>query len=126
MMPGGGHPGFLASFGYAFEGLKAACKLERNIKVMFFLAAVAVLAGLLLQISALEWALIVLCIGAVLCAELINSAIEAVVDLVSPDHHPMAKLAKDYACAGVYVMSLCAALAGIFIYVRALMRLIMG
>ncbi|MEE8715768.1 MAG: diacylglycerol kinase family protein [Coriobacteriales bacterium] len=126
MMPGGRHPGFIESFGYAFQGIRAAFKRERNIKVMLAIGVLAVVLGVVLRVDAVGWAVIVVCIGAVLCAELLNSGIEAVVDLVSPQYHPLAKLAKDYACAGVYLLCMCSAVAGCIIYIRAIVALLAG
>ena len=126
MMPSGGHPGFIESFGYALQGIAAAWRRERNIKVMTGMGVLAVALGIALRVDAVGWAVIVVCIGMVLCAELLNSGIEAVVDLASPDIHPLAKLAKDYACAGVYLLSVAAAIAGCIIYGRALVALIAG
>lgn len=126
MMPDGRHPGFLESFGYALDGLRAVVRRERNIKVMLGLAALAVVLGIALRVDALSWAVIVVCIAMVLGGELLNSAVEAVVDLASPQVHPLAKLAKDYACAGVYVLSVASAVAGCIIYVRALVALVAG
>lgn len=118
-MPGGRHPGFLESFGYALAGIRAVVVRERNIKVMLGVAALAVALGLLLRIDALSWVAVVCMIGMVLAGEMLNTAVEAVVDLASPDVHPLAKLAKDAAAGAMLLLSCAAAVGGLIVYARA-------
>ena len=117
------HPTFLRSFGYAFEGFRTAVTTERNIKVQLFVGVLAVIAGIVLKIDALSWVLIVLCIGLVLFAELVNTSIEAIVDLATQELHPLAKRAKDIAAASVFTLSITAAIVGIIVFARALVLL---
>lgn len=119
MMPTGGHPKFLESFGYALEGIGAAIRDERNFKVMLGAGVFAVVAGFLLRLDALSWVAVVFAIGLVLGAELLNTALEAVVDLASPDIHPLAKKAKDLAAGAVLLISAAAGTVGVIVYVRA-------
>ena len=126
MMPDGGHPGFFESFGYALQGIGAAIRRERNFKVMLAMGAAAVVAGFALRLDAMSWVAVVLMIGLVLCAELLNTAIESVVDLASPDIHPLAKYAKDLAADAVLALSACVGVAGLVIYVRAALLLFGG
>ena len=122
MIPGSekDHPSFIRSFGYAIEGFVTAVRTERNIKVMLALGIAAVIAGIVLKIDLLSWCLVALCIGMVLFAELINTAVEAVVDLVTTEFHPLAKRAKDIAAASVYTLSITAAIVGLIVFARAL------
>ncbi|MBM6906862.1 diacylglycerol kinase family protein [Collinsella intestinalis] len=122
MIPGSerDHPTFIRSFRYALEGFITAVTTERNINVQLCVGAAAVVAGLVIGIDAISWALIVLCIGIVLFAELVNTALEAVVDLATQELHPLAKRAKDIAAASVFVLSLTAAVVGILVFARAL------
>lgn len=124
MMPNGKHPSFVKSFGYAVEGIAEAFKGERNFKVMLALGTLAVVAGFVLRIDALSWVAVLLMTGLVLFAELINTALESVVDLASPDFHPLAKRAKDLAAGAVLVLSVFVGLAGLVIYVRAALVLL--
>ena len=126
MMPGTGrnHPSFKRSFLFALQGLRTALATERNIRMMLGGLAFAVTMAAVLRVDAIGWAVIIVCCGTVLSTELINTAIETVVDLVSPEFHPMAGRAKDIAAAASWVISLTAALAGIVIYVRALIALL--
>ena len=123
MIPGSksDHPSFRKSFGFALQGFRFAVRTERNIKVMLCGGAFAVVMGFLLQISAVDWAVVLLCCGTVLCAELLNTAIETVVDLVSPEFHPLAGHAKDIAAAAVWVLSFLVGIAGVVIYGHALL-----
>ena len=122
MIPGSDkdHPSFIRSFGYAIEGFVTAVRTERNIKVMIVIGLGAIIAGIVLKIDLLSWCLVALCIGMVLFAELINTAVEAVVDLATSELHPLAKRAKDIAAASVYTLSITAAVVGLIVLARAL------
>jgi len=122
MIPGSkeNHPSFRKSFGFAFQGFRFAVLSERNIKVMLAGFALAVVLGLVAGLDAVRWAIVLLCCGVVLCAELLNTAIETVVDLVSPEYHPLAGRAKDIAAAAVWVLCVFVALAGVLTISSAL------
>lgn len=109
-----------AAFGYAFTGLWTAWRGERNLRIHAATGLVVVLAGALLRLRPLAWGLLVFAIGLVLVTELLNSALEAVVDLVSPHDHPLAKRAKDVAAGAVLVAALAAATIGVLVAVSAL------
>lgn len=111
-----------ASFGYAFAGLAAGWRTQPNFRIHLGLAAGVVVAGGLARLSAAGWAIVALAIGLVLAAELFNTALEAVVDLVSPEDHPLAKRAKDVAAGAVLVAALAAAAAGAAVLAGALGR----
>ncbi|HEY4442440.1 MAG TPA: diacylglycerol kinase family protein [Candidatus Elarobacter sp.] len=114
--------GLVASFGYAFEGCRSAWISQRNFRIHVVLTAAALAGGALLRLPAAAWAVLVLAIGLVLVAELLNTAIEAAVDLASPAEHPLAKRAKDIAAAAVVVAAASALLAGACIVVWAVRR----
>ena len=120
MIPGSNrdHPTFLRSFGYAMEGFRTAFATERNIKVQLCVGIVTVVAGFALRIDALSW--VVLCIGLVLFAELVNTSIEAIVDLATQELHPLAKRAKDIAAASVFTLSIMAVIVGVIVFARAI------
>ncbi len=106
------------SINYAIEGILYAARSQRHMR-NHFLAALAILALVLfLEISGIELVLLVLAISLVLCAELMNTAIELCVDLVSPDHHPLAKAAKDVAAGAVLTAAIGAAVMGYLILSR--------
>jgi diacylglycerol kinase len=114
----------LTSFKYAFSGLKSLLLFEHNSRIHLIAAILAAILGIVLKISATEWSLVVLVIGFVFAAELFNSAIEKLADVVSPEHNEMIKRIKDYCAASVLVSSIAALLIGVIIFVPKILRLI--
>ena len=114
------HPTFKRSFLFAVQGFRTAVSLERNVKIMLVGGLFAITVGILLRLDPLSWAIILLCCGMVISAELVNTAIESVVDLVSPEFHPLAGRAKDIAAASVWVLSIVVAIVGIIVYANAI------
>ena len=110
----------IAAFAYAFDGLSTAWRTEPNLRIHAVIAAAVVVAGVLLRLPPLAWAILVLTLALVIAAELLNSAVESVVDLLSPDEHPQAKRAKDIAAAAVLIASVAAVAVGICLAVWAL------
>ncbi|MBO7675376.1 MAG: diacylglycerol kinase family protein [Atopobiaceae bacterium] len=123
MIPGqeNNHPTFLRSFLFAIQGFRMALKTERNIKVMLLGSVFAVSMGFLLQIDLLSWAIILLCCGVVIAAELLNTAVETIVDLVSPEYHPLAGRAKDISAGAVWALCVIVALVGVIVFANALL-----
>jgi len=107
----------IRSFGYAFKGIKAVFGKEANMNIHLIMAGLVVICGFLFSISATEWMLCVLCFGLVISLEMINSAIENLVDLVSPEKNKLAGRAKDIAAGAVLVAAICAAIVGLIIFV---------
>ena len=107
----------LQAFKCAFEGIFATAK-ERNFKIELCFMTLAIVLGLVFSISFLEWLCVIICFGLVLGGEVINSAIESVVDLASPEYHELAKKAKDCAAGGVllFFLSLHLLLAALFLF----------
>ena len=103
------------SFRYAFHGWAHVLKTQRNAWIHSLVATLVILMGLWLGITPQDWAVLVLTIAMVFTAEFINTAIEAVVDLASPTHHPLAKVGKDVGAAAVLVAALAAILVGLLI-----------
>lgn len=114
---------FIKSFGYSIDGLKYAYKYEQSMTIHFFMVAVVLVAGFLLKISLFEWLICFMLMGLVMATELINTSIEAVVDLTCPKIHPLAKIAKDTASAAVFVFSVVAAISGLIIFVPKIIAL---
>lgn len=108
------------SFGYAFEGIFTGIRGERNMKIHCFAAMCVIVAGVLFHISVTEWCICLVLFGLILSLELVNTAIEAVVDLVTEDKKPLAKLAKDTAAGAVLIAAVMAAMAGLLIFVPKL------
>ena len=114
------------SFKAAFEGIKANYVKEQNIKIHTVIAILVLIFGFILEISYAEWLVCLVLIGFVLMAEFFNTAIEYVVDLASPNIHPLAKAAKDTASAGVLMMAILSAIIGCVIFVPKLIGFIGG
>lgn len=111
----------LRSFGFAWQGIKSCIGKEQNLSFHLLASAVVVVAGFLLGITRVEWLIIILCIGVVIAAELFNTAIERLVDLVSPERHPIAGQVKDIAAGAVLVCAAAAAIIGLIIFVPYLL-----
>ncbi|HEY4388950.1 MAG TPA: diacylglycerol kinase family protein [Ktedonobacteraceae bacterium] len=107
---------FIASFKYAFRGIWYALRTQRNARVHVAIALLAILVGLLLHISTLEFALLVVMMSVVFIAEMFNTAIELCVDLASPGYHPLAKFAKDVAAGAVLLSALLAVVVGLLVF----------
>ncbi|GIX03721.1 MAG: diacylglycerol kinase [Planctomycetaceae bacterium] len=112
-------PGFWMSLQHACRGLKAAVVGEKNIRIHLMAALLAMSTGVVMRLNTWEWALLVGTIAAVLTTELLNTALEQIVDLISPGYHPQAGLIKDVAAGAVLVMSLGAAILGSLILLSA-------
>lgn len=122
MIPGSNndHPSFRKSLLFAIQGFRTAVRTERNIKVMIGGGIGAIVAGFVVGLDPLSWAIVLVCCGVVISAELLNTAVETVVDLVSPEFHPLAGRAKDIAAAAVWVLSVLVALVGIIVFANAI------
>lgn len=107
---------FVKSFGYAGVGLVVALKEQQNLRIHFVAIILVILAGLYLRLSTTEWSIIALTTGFVVVAELFNTALEYVVDLASPDKHPLAKKAKDVSAAAVLTSALVATVVAFSIF----------
>ncbi|MFN2144340.1 MAG: diacylglycerol kinase family protein [Anaerolineales bacterium] len=105
----------IRSFRYAFEGWWYVLNTQQNAWIHALASVAVVLVSAWLQVSRLEWALIILAIGMVWIAEFINTAIESVVDLVTGDHHPLAKASKDVGAAAVLISALTAIVIGLIV-----------
>ncbi|HEU0293365.1 MAG TPA: diacylglycerol kinase family protein [Anaerolineales bacterium] len=105
----------VAAFGHAFRGWVFVLKTQHNAWIHSVVATFVIALGLWLNLPPRDWAVLVLAIAMVFTAEFINTAIEAVVDLASPVHHPLAKTGKDVGAAAVLVAALAALLVGLLI-----------
>ena len=114
------------SFKYAGQGVYEAFLGEQNLKIHAIIGILVVIFGFILRISYFEWLICLVLIGLVIMAEFFNTAIEYVVDLASPEIHPLAKMAKDTASAGVLMMAIISAIIGLMIFVPKLVHFIGG
>jgi diacylglycerol kinase len=106
---------FIAGFGYAFTGLWYALRTQRNARVHLLAAILVTSAGVLLHVSALEFAMLYIAIAGVFIAEMFNTVFEICVDLAKPEYHPLARIAKDVAAGAVLLSALLAVVIGVFV-----------
>lgn len=114
----------LAAFRYAFAGLAYVLRSQRNAWIHAIASFLAILLSFLLHLSTQSWALIIFAIGLVWMAEFLNTALEAVVDLASPDLHPLARVGKDVGAAAVLIAALTAVVIGLLIFGPPLLELL--
>jgi diacylglycerol kinase len=122
-----GKPGLhdrLLSFKYAFQGLLQVFSNEVNFRIHMAVAILVVGLGALLGINKTEWLVIIFCIGWVAALEIMNTAVERLVDLVSPQYSDKAKQIKNMTAAGVLVAAIVAALAGVMVFLPYLLSFI--
>lgn len=105
------------SFGYAFKGIDDVVSNEPNMKIHVSVAIVVVIMAFLLKISMIEWIILVLLIGLVLAAEVINTTIENLVDMYTKDYNERAKVVKDTAAGTVLILAITSAIIGLMIFV---------
>ena len=115
-----------ASFRYALAGWLYMLRYQKNTRIQAVATLVVILAGLWLGVTPGEWAVLVLAITMVWMAEFINAAIEAAVNLASPDLHPMAKVGKDVAAAAVLLGAVSSVLIGLLIFGPRVLALLQG
>ncbi len=107
---------FLKSFVYAGEGIIDGFIEGRNMKSHVLSAILVLIAGWLTGLSQMEWMLIIILIAGMMALELMNTAVEYVVDLVTTDVHPLAKKAKDVAAGSVLIFAIASAIVGCMIF----------
>lgn len=113
----------LYNFKYCFDGIFYALTNEQSMISHFLIAFVTIVLGFLVKLSKWEWFLVIILIALVIAVEFINTSIEAVVDMVMPDIHPLAKIAKDTASAAVLVVAIAALIIGLIIYIPKVIAL---
>lgn len=110
----------LESIGYGLAGIWYVLRTQRNAWIHSIATLAAISLGFWLSISKTEWAMLVIAISIVWLAELMNTALEALMDLVSPENHPLAKVAKDVAAGAVLLTSISALIIGFLIFLSPL------
>ncbi len=115
----------ISAFKNAWWGIVQASK-ERNFRIEMGFGVAAVILGVAFSIDLTQWAVIALCIGVVLCGECVNTSIEAVVDLASPEYHDLARRAKDCAAGGVLIASIATLCVAAFVFLPKILGLFFG
>jgi len=116
--------GLVSSFKFAFNGLADAFKNEPNLRIHSLFALVALAAGFFFQLSRFEWIILIFIISWVFVMELLNTTLESMVDLVSPELHPKAKVAKDVAAAGVLISAFLSLVIAGFLFLPKILLLL--
>lgn len=112
------------SFYYAFSGIFSAIKRERNLQIHIVITVLVVIIGSLMSLSTIEWLFIIFAVGGMIALELVNTAIERVVDLATAELHPLAKQAKDIAAGAVLVYAFVAFAVGLIIFLPKITELL--
>lgn len=116
----------IKSFGYAINGVKVAYKDEPNMKIHVLMATIVILCAIFLKASLIEWLILLLLIGMVIAGEVLNTALENFVDLVTKEYNPLAGKVKDTAAGFVMVLAILAAIVGLIIFIPKFVLLIEG
>lgn len=114
----------LKSFKFAFNGIRLLITREHNAWIHCFAAICVIIAGFVFDISTTEWIAVTFAIGTVLAAEAVNSSIEAIADLVSPEYNEAIKRTKDLAAGAVLILAISAAIIGLIIFVPKIMEML--
>lgn len=113
---------FFRSFVYAFQGIVSGISDQQNLRVLTAIAAIVIAAGFYCNITPIEWCVILICIALVIGLELINSAIESLVDLVTKEKKPLAGKVKDMAAGAVLFAAILSSIIGVIIFGKYLMQ----
>lgn len=114
----------LRSFVYASQGLIFVVKHEQNMQIHLFVAGFIFVSAYLLNLSLVHWMILLLVIAGMFSLEIMNTAVERTVDLVTEEFHPLAKRAKDIAAAAVFVYCVFAVIIGLILFIPALIQLL--
>lgn len=112
------------SIKYAGQGLKTAYANERNFRIHCAAMVITIFIGILFHISLLEWTIVFLAIGLVFATELVNTAIEKMVDMITKEYSEEAKIVKDISAGAVLIAAIAAMFAGAAIFAKPFLRLI--
>ena len=111
------------SFGFAFAGLRYCLRTQRNFRIHIAVAVLGTIAGLILGLGLIEWAVFATMVVMVLAAEMVNTMVESLVDLVTTEYHPLAKVAKDIAAGIVLLTAMASVIVGLLIFGPRLLAL---
>jgi diacylglycerol kinase len=106
----------IMSFKFAFRGIKVLIATQHNTWIHFLGTAFVIVAGLVLKVGKMDWFMLTTAISLVWITEALNTAIEFLVDLVQPDHHPLAEKAKDIAAAAVLIAAIASVVIGVIVF----------
>lgn len=118
------NPNFLAALKNSINGIKYTLKSGRNFKIQLVFAIIAIIAGIIFKISLLEWSIITILVFFVLFAEMINTVIETIVNMITNEYDENAKIAKDVSAGAVTFCAICSVIVGLIIFIPKLLELI--
>lgn len=114
------------SFKHALDGLNYAFKYEHNMIIILICFIIAVILGFVFKVKVFEWLFIIIISGCIATCEMINSSIEAIVDLITVKEHPLAKVAKDTASSATLLLCITALIGGLIIFIPKIIQLLGG
>lgn len=114
------------SFKHAFRGMWSMLKSEHNARIHLLASILALLAAIIFKINLVEWSLLIIVIGLVFAAELVNTGIETMADIVKPEYDENIKKVKDYTAAAVLITALVAIICGGIIFIPKILKLILN
>ena len=114
------------SFFHAIDGIIYCLRYEHNMIIILIAIIAVTIAGFVFNIESLEWLFVISMFGAISACEMINSSIEATIDLVTTDIHPLAKIAKDTASSATLILCIASIIGGLIIFIPKIMILIGG
>ena len=114
------------SFIHAIEGIFYCIKNEHNTIIIIICTIIVILSGLFFSISLYEWLFVITMIGTISACEMINSSIEAAIDLTTSEIHPLAKIAKDTASSATLILCITALIGGLIIFLPRVIHLVGG
>ena len=114
---------YVYSTKFSLEGLLYAYKNEKSLWMHAFCSIIAIVLGIIFKISLVQWSMILISLGIILALELLNTAIEAVVDMITLEYHPLAKIAKDCGSAATFIGVLISLIISGFVFIPKIMIL---
>lgn len=115
----------LKSFAFAFQGVVTALRTQQNMRIHLLAVLVVTISGVFLELAAIEWSVIALTFGLVLVAEMMNTAFEFLVDMVSPEHNEKAGMVKDIAAGAVLLAAIIATVVAVYIFGNKIFNLLL-
>lgn len=114
----------IRSFRHPINGIRVLLKEEHNARIHFAAAVIVIILGFILKVNALEWVALIVAIGMVITAEILNTAIEHIADFISPERNEKIKVIKDLAAAAVLISSIVALAIGFIVFLPKILRFI--
>ena len=112
------------SFKYAFKGIVTSFKTERNMKIHILVMMLVIITGIIFKVSTLDWIILVIMFALVISAELFNTALETIVDMITMEKNEKAKIAKDVAAGAVLVLAIGSIIVGLIIFIPKILDFI--